>query len=794
MLKYIKRKNKQSIILLISCFMVSFLSAQETYTISGTIKEASTGEDLIGATVRIIKEYSNGTISNSYGYYSMTLEEGDYKLEYSYVGFESYTKTINLNKNIHFDIELQENSMELNEVEVKGERLDRNITKNEMSITKISTKDIETIPVLFGEKDIIKVVQLTPGVKSAGEGNSGFYVRGGGADQNLILLDEAPVYNASHLMGFFSVFNSDIIKDATLYKGGIPAKYGGRASSVLDIKMNDGNSKKIGVSGGIGLISSKLMIEGPIVKDKGSFVISGRRTYADLFLKLAKNKELRDNKLYFYDLTAKANYRLSKKDRVFLSAYLGRDKLGMGKSFGFDWGNKTLTFRWNHIFGEKLFSNTSFIYSDYSYKIKMTEANQTFQLSSLIRDYNIKQDFSFYWNEKNTLEFGANMIYHKFLPGDFENNGQKTLTISNKHALESAIYLQNNYEPSKRLAINYGIRISHFNFVGPSTKYNFDDNGTLVSKDTTIKKWKSIQQYYGIEPRLSIRYQLNDASSLKASYNRISQYMHLLSNSTSGQPNDAWIPSSNNVKPLIVDQYAIGYFRNFMGNMIEFSAEAYYKTFDNQIDYKDGANLFLNESVENQLVYGKGYAYGLELLIKKTSGRLTGWVGYTYSRAFKKIPEINMGSAYPAKQDRVHDISIVMMYRLSERVRLAANWVYYTGNAVSFPSGKYEIDGDVIPYYTERNAYRMPDYHRLDIGVTLEGEKYKEAIDPETGNSIQVKKRFTSSWNFSLYNAYGRKNAYTITFRPNEFEPNKTEAVQTSLFQFVPSVSYNFKF
>ncbi len=786
--------TKKTILMALFCITFFSLFAQNKHTISGRIKDAETGEDLIGATVMVSKDYTKGTISNSYGYYSMTLNQGDYVLEFSYMGYQTFRKTIALNENMQLDIELEENSMELNEVEITAESADRNVTKNEMSITKISKKDIESIPVLFGEKDILKVVQLTPGVKSAGEGNSGFYVRGGGADQNLILLDEAPVYNASHLMGFFSVFNSDIIKDATLYKGGIPAKYGGRGSSVLDIKMNDGNSKKLGVSGGIGLISSKLMIEAPIVKNKGSFVVSARRTYADLFLKLAKNKELKNNKLYFYDLTAKANYQVSKRDRIYLSAYLGRDKLGMGSSFGFDWGNKTLTLRWNHIFGEKLFSNTSFIYSDYSYKINMTEGVQKFTLTSLIRDYNLKQDFTYYWNDKNTLQFGANVIYHKFLPGDFKEGGQKTLTISNKHAIESAIYLENNYTATERLSINYGLRISHFNYVGPSTKYNFDDNGTLISKDTTIKKWQSIQQYTGFEPRLNIRYQLNEISSLKASYNRVSQYMHLLSNSTSGQPTDAWIPSSNNVKPLIVNQYAIGYFRNFLSNSLEFSAEAYYKTFDNQIDYKDGANLFLNETVESQLVYGKGYAYGLELLLKKTHGRLTGWIGYTYSRAFKKIPQINLGSSYPAKQDRIHDISIVAMYKLSDRVKLAANWVYYTGNAVTFPSGKYQIDDDVVPYYTERNGYRMPNYHRLDIGVTLEGKKYKESIDPKTGESIQVKKRVFSSWNFSLYNAYGRQNAYSITFRPNESDPTKTEAVQTSLFRFVPSISYNFKF
>jgi hypothetical protein len=772
---------------------MSSLSAQTKFSISGNIKDGANGEDLIGATIRVLELSGVGATSNVYGFYSLTLPEGSYTLEYSFVGYIPIKKKITLSKSLKLDMELATNTEVLNELVITANREDQNVTKNEMSVTKITTKDIESIPVIFGEKDIIKVMQLTPGVNSAGEGNSGFFVRGGAADQNLILLDEAPVYNASHLLGFFSVFNSDVIKDATLYKGGMPAKYGGRASSVMDIKTIDGNRKKLGVKGGIGLISSKLTIEAPIVKDKGSFVISGRRTYADIFLKLSNKKSLRENKLYFYDLTAKANYTIGKKDRIFVSGYFGRDNLAFGKTFSFDWGNKTGTLRLNHIFSDKLFSNTSLIFSDYSYKIAEKSGTKPLVISSVIRDFNFKQDFGYYLNDKNTLEFGFNMIYHKFIPGTLSEGETNTLKLDDKNAIESAIYIQNNSKISSVFSLNYGIRYSQFNLIGPGTKYEFDERGNVISKQK-YSKGQGIQQYQGIEPRINMKYQLNDISSVKASYNRNYQYMHLLSNSTSAQPNDVWVPSSNNIKPLIADQFAIGYFRNFKHNMYAFSVEGYYKNFQNQLDYKDGASLFLNETVENQLVFGKGYAYGLEFLIKKTKGKFTGWIGYTYSRSFKKIPEINGGSAYPAKQDRIHDLSIVAMYSFNDRVKLAMNWVYYTGNAVTFPSGKYEINGQLVPYYTERNGYRMPNYHRMDIGLTLDGKKYKTQKDIQTGENIKVEKKILSSWNFSVYNLYSNENAYSITFRQSQTEPNRTEAVQTTLFKIVPSVTYSFKF
>lgn len=766
---------------------------QKKYTISGNLKDASSGEDLIGATVQIMELSATGTSANVYGFYSITVPEGEYTVKYSFIGFSPIEKKITLNKNIKLDVELAADARALEEFVVSDEREDDAVTKNEMSVVSLSPKDIETIPVLFGEKDIVKVAQLSPGIKSAGEGNSGFFVRGGAADQNLILLDEAPVYNASHLLGFFSVFNSDAIKDAKIYKGGMPAEYGGRASSVMDIKMKDGNSKKLSVSGGIGLISSKLTVEAPIVKDKGSFIISGRRTYADMFLKLSKRKELKDAQLYFYDLTAKANYKLGEKDRVFFSGYFGKDQLGIRNQFGFNWGNKTGTLRWNHIFGEKLFSNTSLIFSDYSYQINASFGATKFSISSLIRDVNIKQDFNYYLNNKMTLKFGGNLIYHKFLPGELGENGSKSIQIDNKHALEGGLYIQNEYQVSEKLDINMGLRYAHFNYVGPSIKYVFDSEGNVVSKDKN-NDWKSIQQYHGLEPRLNAKYQLNKTSSIKGSYNRNYQFMHLLSNSTSSQPNDVWMPSTNNIKPLIANQFALGYFKNLKNNWYSFSIEGYYKHLQNQLDYKDGANLFLNETVENQLLFGEGFAYGTELQLKKNKGKLTGWVGYTLSRSLKKIPGINDGKTYAAKQDRIHDIAIVAMYSINERLQLAANWVYYTGNAVTFPSGRYEVDGNLVPYYTERNGYRMPNYHRLDLGLTLHNKKFKTFVDSETGETKKIKKKFESSWNFSIYNAYARQNAYSITFRQSATDPRKTEAVQTTLFRIVPSVAYNFKF
>ena len=759
------------------------LGMAQNFTISGTLRDGETGEDLIGATISVKELPGVGTSANAYGFYSLTLEKGSYTLVYQYIGLEEIEKPIVLDKPLVLDIELGQSSIELTEVVIKGEREDANVTETKMSVTKLDPKDISTVPVIFGEKDIIKTLQLTPGVKTAGEGNSGFYVRGGGIDQNLILLDEAPVYNASHLLGFFSVFNSDAIKDVTLYKGGIPAEYGGRASSVMDIKMKDGNSKKLGVSGGIGLISSRLTVEAPIVKDKGSFMISGRRTYADVFLGLANNESLKNSTLYFYDLNAKANYRVSKKDRIYLSGYFGRDIFGFNNNqFGFNWGNTTGTFRWNHLFSEKLFSNTSVVYSDYDYKFNVSFGeNAAFSIASGIQDWNVKQDFSWFPNPNNTVKFGFNGIYHTFLPGTIETDDNSIFNsqeIPEQFALEGAAYVQNDQKITDKISVNYGLRYAMFNQLGPGIVKTYDPEGEVLTEQT-FTDWKSIQYYGGFEPRASAKFQLDKTSSMKVSFTRNYQFVHLLSNSTTTTPTDVWVPSSKNVKPQISDQVALGYFRNLFDNKYELSIEGYYKTLDNQIDYKNGADLILNPDVEAELVYGDGYAFGGEFYLRKKKGDLTGWISYSLGRTFRRFSEINQGDYFPARQDRIHDLAVVAIYNITPRWNVSGTFVFYTGDAATFPSGRYELEGISVPYYTERNGYRFPSYNRADLGVTYIRNKTK---------------RFESSWNLSVYNVYGRENAFTIDFRASEDNPGENEAFQLALFKWVPSLSYNFKF
>ncbi|HIP36203.1 MAG TPA: TonB-dependent receptor [Crocinitomix sp.] len=780
--------------LLLFYTMVSF---SQQYTISGSLTDASNGEDLIGARVMVEGKPGVGALTNIYGFYSLTLDKGEYTLVYQSIGYETKKVKIILDDNIVKNLELEPKSKVLNTVEVTGEKLDGNIRSAEMGVDKIKVKDVDAVPVLFGEKDILKTMQLLPGVKSAGEGNAGFYVRGGGADQNLILLDGAPVYNASHLLGFFSVFNSDALKDVKLYKGAAPAQFGGRLSSVMDIKMKEGNSKKLSVSGGLGLISSRLTVEAPIVKNKGSFIVSGRRTYVDVFLPLMKNKNvgLSKSTLYFYDLNAKANYRIGDKDRIFVSGYFGRDIFGMADQFKFDWGNATATARWNHIFSKKLFSNTSFIFSNYNYKITFGAVGSKIQIGSQIQDLNLKQDFNYYLNNKNTLNFGGNIIHHTFKPGEIDTGEDIPFVlndISNRYSIESALYLSNEQKIKQRLTLIYGLRYSNFTQIGPGDIYSYNINGD-VTDTTTYSSWEKITSYNGLSPRFSFNFMINEVSSVKASFSRTYQFLHLLSNSTASTPTDVWIPSSNNVKPQIANQYTIGYFRNFKDNLIELSTELYYKSMINSIDYRDGAEVTLNPTVESELLFGIGRAYGVEFLVKKRRGKFTGWVSYTLSKTEKQFDDINNGSWFPAKQDRTHDVSIVTIYKLNDRLTFSATWVYYTGNAVTFPAGKYMIEGEIVSYYTERNGYRMPDYHRLDLGITLYNKKYKTSIDPKSGKEIQVKKKFESSWNFSVYNAYSRENAYSITFDENK-ETGQTEATQLSLFKIIPSITYNFKF
>lgn len=769
--------------LLLLMVFPGMLFSQNKYTLSGSIKDADKGEELINATVKV-KGQNLGARTNEYGFYSLTIPEGSYTLVITAVGFDSQEKTVELKQNQQLDFQLlatkSDKTQEVQEVQVSGTKQDLNVKDPIMGVERLNPKEIAKIPVLFGEKDIIKTMQLLPGVKSAGEGNSGYFVRGGAVDQNLILLDEAPVYNASHLLGFFSTFNSDAIKDAVLYKGNAPANFGGRLSSVLDIKMNEGNNKRFNVSGGLGLISSRLNVEGPIIKDKASFLITGRRTYADVFLKASER--FKDNILNFYDLNAKVNYRLSKKDRLFLSGYFGRDNLGVGETFGINWGNATGTIRWNRIVNDKLFSNTSVIFSSYDYNISIKSGNVDFDILSKIQDYNIKQEFQYFANTRNKIKFGANLIHHTITPGQIKANsdaGINTTVLEPNRSLESAFFVNNEYTLSDNFTMSYGVRVSGFSLLGNGADvYSYNSLGK-VSDTARYTKNSIYKTYWNVEPRVSFSYAYSKTASIKAAYARNAQNIHLVSNSTSSSPTDVWLSTTLNTKPEISNQVALGWFKNFKNNSYELSVESYYKTLSNQIDYRNGANTNANELLEGELLYGIGRAYGLELMLKKKVGKLSGWVSYTLSKTERKIDGINNNSWYFAKQDRTHDLSIVGIYDLNAKVSLSALFVFYTGNAVTFPSGKYEVNGQTQFSFTERNASRMPNYHRLDLGVTW----YRKNTE-----------KFESSWNFSVYNAYGRENAYSISFRENADDPSKTEAVQIALFKIIPAITYNFKF
>ncbi|ATP59063.1 hypothetical protein CPT03_22655 [Pedobacter ginsengisoli] len=768
--------------LLFAFTLIPFLSsAQQRYAISGTVRDASTGETLIGATVKLQNATQNsGIATNAYGFYSITAAEGEYSLIVSYSGYQSNTQKITLNKALKINIELATVS-DLQEVVISAsERKNENVKSPQMGLNKINMADLDNVPVLLGEKDVLKTIQLLPGVKAGGEGNTGFFVRGGASDQNLILLDEATVYNSSHLLGFFSTFNADAIKDVSLYKGGMPSQYGGRLSSVLDVKMQDGNDKEYGLEGGIGLIASRIKAEGPIVKNKSSFMFSARRTYVDLLLKASGDSALKNNTLNFYDINAKVNYKFDDKNTLYLSGYFGQDNIGIKDLFANDWGNTTATIRLNHVFNNRLFSNTSFIFNKYSYAIELLDENSNAKVKSLIRDFNFKEDLQYYSNN-HILRFGLQATHHRIAPSDITTSAGSAfnpLSIENRYGMEFAVYASDEWTLSDKFNVLYGLRLSQFSLLGPGTINTYDNTGE-VSSSKTYKSGDFVKNYFNLEPRLSASYTLNEQNSIKASYNRNTQNIHILSNSGTSSPTDQYVMSSNNIKPEIADQVALGFFKNSESNVYEFSAEVYYKWLQNQIDYRDAAELTANKDVESELLYGKGRAYGLELYGKKTKGKLTGWLSYTLSKTERKFDEINKGKYFNAKQDRTHDLALVAMYNLSRRWSLSANYIYSTGNAVTYPAGKYNVGGLTTYYYTERNANRMPYTSRLDIGATL---KAKET------------KKFHSSWTFSVYNALNRKNPYSIQFRDKENDPTRTEAVQTSLFGIIPSVTYNFKF
>jgi hypothetical protein len=759
------------------------LPGSNQFTISGYIKDSKTGETLIGATV-YHPETRSGVTSNIYGYYSLTLPEGPCTISYSYIGYENQTREFMLDKNTIINIELSMVHNLMDEVVVTANTSRDNVTANEMGLFRIDNKMINQIPVFMGESDLIKAVQMMPGVSLASEGSSSFIVRGGSADQNLILLDEATVYNPSHLMGFFSVFNSDAIKDVKLHKGDIPAANGGRLSSLLDVRMKDGNKKNFEANGGIGLISSRLTLEGPIVKDKASFIVSGRRTYADVFFPLFEKRDslLSKTTLYFYDLNAKLNWEISSKDRIFLSTYSGKDKFKLtGQNI--HWGNNTQTLRWNHIFNPRLFSNLTLLYSDYSYFLGNDSGTPKFEWTSNLRDYGLRYDFTAYPNPNNTLTFGISSTFHEFNPGSFKVSMADTTVhyrLKESQALESAGYISNEQKIGSNFTISYGLRFSLFSNIGAATINKYDSAYNFVD---TVRygKGEFFNTYSGFEPRLNLTWVLNEKSSVKAAYNRTMQYLQLASNSSGGNPLDIWFPASPNVKPQSGHQWNAGYFRNFEKYELETSVEMFYKRMYNQVDFKDYAELLLNDKMDGELRFGDAQAYGTEFLVRRNTGRLHGWVSYTISRSERTINGINNNQKYLSNFDRTHNLSVVATYNISKRISLSANWVYISGVPATLPVGRYYFGNTLIPVYSNRNEARLPDYHRLDLSLGIKGKNRKD-------------RRFNSEWNLSVYNIYNRKNPYSYFFETQNNNPEVVKAFKMSMLPIIPSITYNFNF
>nr|WP_314838551.1 TonB-dependent receptor [uncultured Flavobacterium sp.] len=792
--------NTKKYILYFIVVLTSFCSfAQEKFTLSGTIIDVSSNESLIGVNV-VLPSLKTGVTTNEYGFFSITVPKGIYTVQVSYLGFQTLEESIDLNQNTIRNFKLVGNETILKEVIITDNKTKIDIKKPEMSVNKLSISAIKKMPVVLGEVDVLKSILLLPGVTNAGEGASGFNVRGGGADQNLILLDEATIFNSSHVFGFFSVFNPDAIKDLKLYKGGIPARYGGRASSVLDIYQKDGNSKEFHVNGGIGLISSRILAEGPLVKDKGSFLIGGRSSYAHLFLKLSE--EQKDNSAYFYDLNTKLSYKLNPNNNLYLSGYFGRDVFSLNESFTNIYGNATLNLRWNHLFSEKLFSNLSLIYSDYYYGLDLDFVG--FKWDSGIKNYNVKYDFKNYISNKFKLNYGLNAIYYEFNPGTIkpsnENSGINFDQLDKKYAFEPALYLNADHEISNKIALSYGLRYNMFYRLGQSTVNIYENNNPVLfdpelqiyEKATPISsqfygKNKVIKNYNYLEPRLSIAYQINDEQSVKASYNRMVQYLQLISNTSSPTPLDVWTPSDNFIKPQIADQVALGYFKNFKDDMYSLEVETYYKEVQNRLDYIDGADLIANKAIEQIILNGQLRSYGLEILFRKNEGRLNGWISYTLSRSEQQTPGrtpletgINNGQWYNSVYDKLHNIAVTSSYNLNDKWSFGANFALQTGQPVTYPTGQYEYLGIVVPSYGLRNENRLPAYHHLDLAATLTPTKNKN-------------RQWKGEWVFSIYNVYNRRNAASINFRQNA-DTGNNEAVRTSIFGMVPAVSYNFKF
>lgn len=793
-------KNFLPVILIISIFY--HLQGQEKATLSGYLKDASNGETLIGATV-YIKELNAGTATNVYGYYAINVAPGLYNLEFRYVGYQTITKVVDLKSNTRMDLELIPEGQQLQEIVVTAEPEDANVTNIEMSTAKLDIKTIKSVPAFLGEADVIRSIQLLPGVSTVGEGASGFNVRGGGVGQNLVLLDEAPVYNSSHLLGFFSVFNPDAVKDVKLYKGGIPANYGGRISSILDIRMKEGNNKEMDVQGGIGTIFSRLSVEAPIIDNKASFIVAGRRSYADILVKPFTDVLDGGAALNFYDLTAKTNVNLNDKNRIYLSGYFGRDVFKFDKRQGFSWGNATGTFRWNHLFNERLFSNFTVFFSDYDYSLAFGETDRDlFEWDSRIRTNSVKTDFTYFLSPTNELTFGGEALLYTFNPANARgvSNGEVTnISLDKKYGLESSVFVSNEQKVSSTLSLQYGLRASAFNYYGPGDVYTFGEPQRLGERRLPISQRRAdngelIQSYFNLEPRASFNWKTGAASSIKGSYNRMAQYIHLISNTTASNPLDVWTPSTNNIRPQLGNQYALGYFKNLgVGNTYETSMEVYYRSTDNQIDYIDGADLLINRLLEGDLLPGIGRAYGLELYAKKNKGDLTGWVSYTLAKTELKVEGINQGRWYANRFDQRHNLKVALFYELNEKWSFSTNFTYLTGTPTTFPTARYEVQGIVIPYNDndERNNFRIPDFHRLDIAATMQGKKVNKRGQVRKNRDYYV---------FSIYNLYSRRNPFSIYFaqgadRTMPGAQIETFANQVSIIgSFFPAVSYNFLF
>ncbi|MDP5061177.1 MAG: TonB-dependent receptor [Maribacter sp.] len=792
-------------IILISLLCLSFSSwGQQKFTLSGTISESSSNETLIGVTIAI-PELSTGVTTNEYGFYSITLPEGTYKVLISYLGFKDVLQEISLTENRRLDYLLDEEAEELEEVVVTENVEKMDIRKPQMSVNTLSVGTIKKIPVILGEADVIKSILLLPGVTNAGEGASGFNVRGGSADQNLILLDEAIIFNSSHLFGFFSVFNPDAIKDVKLYKGGIPARYGGRVSSVLDIFQKEGNSKEFKMNGGIGAVASRLLVEGPIKKDKAAFLIGGRASYAHLFLPLFDV----DNTAYFYDLNTKLNYRINDKNNIFLSGYFGRDVFGINDSFVNTYGNTVANFRWNHLFSDKLFSNLSLIYSDYYYGLKLDFVG--FNWNSGIRNFNIKYDLKHYATDKLQVNYGINNVYYQFNPGKIEPSNDESGIVeeqlTQKYANEFAAYVDFEHRVTDNLSLGYGLRFSHFTRLGQD-ELNVYANNRPVEFDPFLLIYKeaepidvinpgrgtTLSNFSNFEPRASLSYTLNETSSIKASYTRLAQYLHLLSNTSSPTPLDVWTPSGPFTKPQLLDQYAFGYFKNIKDADYSIETEVFYKEVQNRIDYIDGANLIANNAIEQVILNGEARAYGLEFLLRKNEGKLQGWLAYTLSKSEQRTPGrasiaddgrtnlesgINFGNWYNTPYDKTHDVSLFLNYDVNDKWSFSSNFTYQTGQPTNYPIGQFQFQDLTVPYYGLRNTQRLPAYNRLDLSATLTPRKNKN-------------RKIQGEWVFSLYNVYNRRNAASISFRQND-DTGANEAVRTSIFGIVPAVTYNFK-